>query len=316
VEEISPVISVNVKRYMLKHLFNFMIFPGFLFTSVIGLAASWIDRKITARLQWRVGPPWYQPLADIAKLSFKKVSIPKGAEKVLFFIAPFAGLSAAVLASTFVWLSNMESGIEGFSGDIIVVVYLLTLPAVSLMLGALSSRNPLAYLGMSREIKLILAYELPFIIAIIVPILKSGGILKLEDLILYQETNGSFVSGISGLLAFFVVIMCAQAKMGLVPFDMGEAETEIMGGTYIEYSGFLLAVFKLTKAIMIVVLPVFLVTLFWGGFSLWKYLFLLLLIILIRNTNPRVRIDQAMRFFWGRMTFVAVIAVVFAAMGK
>jgi NADH-quinone oxidoreductase subunit H len=65
-----------------------------------------------------------------------------------------------------------------------------------------------------------------------------------------------------------------------------------------------------------VVLPVFLTTLFWAGFSLWKYLFLLLLVILIRNTSPRVRIDQAMRFFWGKMTFVAVIAVVLAALGK
>ncbi|MFC1667569.1 respiratory chain complex I subunit 1 family protein, partial [Candidatus Omnitrophota bacterium] len=265
---------------MIKHLFNFLIFPGFLFTAVIGLVASWIDRKVTARVQWRVGPPWYQSLIDLVKLSIKEITIPRSSSsKLLFVIAPLIGLAASILASTFIWLANLNLGSAGFRGDIIVIVYLLTLPAIALILGASASGNPLASVGLSREIKLMLAYELPFIIILTVPIIKSGGLLRLTDLIMFQSSSGAFVSSISGILAILVAIFCMQAKLGLVPFDMAEAETEIMGGVYIEYSGILLAIFKLTKFMMMVALPVFLITIFWGGFSVWKYVVLLVVMI-------------------------------------
>jgi NADH-quinone oxidoreductase subunit H len=301
---------------VLKHLFNFLIFPGFVFTAVIGLMASWIDRKVTARIQYRVGPPWYQPFIDLVKLSIKEITVPKDSAKPVFLLSPLAGLSAAILASTFIWLANIELGKAGFTGDFIVVFYLLAIPSLALMIGASASGNPLASLGLSREIKLILAYELPFIIALTVPLIKSGGLLRLTDLINYQAANGAFVSDISGILAIFVAVFCMQAKLGLVPFDMSEAETEIMGGVYIEYSGILLAVFKLTKALMTVALPLFLISMFWGGFAIWKYLILLVITILIRNTNPRVRIDQAINFFWKKMNVIAIIAVLLAVMGK
>ncbi|MFH1854605.1 MAG: complex I subunit 1 family protein [Candidatus Omnitrophota bacterium] len=300
---------------MLKYLFDFIIFPGFLFTAAIGLVASWIDRKVTARVQWRVGPPWYQPLMDLVKLSIKEITIPKNAQKAVFLLAPLFGLSAVVLASTFIWQANIKLGAGGFTGDIIVVLYLMTVPAIALILGSSASGNPLASLGVSREIKLILAYELPFIVCITVPIIKSGGLLRITDIIAYQIINGAFAWNISGILATLVAIFCMQAKLGLVPFDMAEAETEIMGGIYIEYSGILLAVLKLTKAIMMVALPVFLTSIFWGGFNVWKYIILLVIIILIRNTNPRVRIDQALRFFWGKMTSLAIIAALLAMLG-
>ncbi|MFH1479424.1 MAG: complex I subunit 1 family protein [Candidatus Omnitrophota bacterium] len=301
---------------MLKYLFNFIIFPGFLFTACLGLAASWIDRKVTARVQWRVGPPWYQPFMDLVKLSIKEIIIPKGANKLVFMFAPMLGLSAAILVSTFVWMPNIEKGINIFTGDIIVILYLLTIPATMLILGSSSSGNPLASLGVSREIKLVLAYELPFVIAILVPIIKSGGLLNLPGIIQYQVLNGSFVTSISGILAFIVAIFCMQAKLGLVPFDMSEAETEIMGGIQIEYSGMLLGILKLTKTLLLVAIPVFLATIFWGGFGIYKYVALLVIITLMRNTNPRVRIDQAIRFFWGKMSWIALLAILLAIAGK
>ena len=301
---------------MAKYIFHFIVFPGFLFTAIVGLVASWIDRKVTARVQWRVGPPWNQPLMDLVKLSIKEITVPKDASKFIFFMAPLVGLSAVILASSFIWLSNFDLGVSGFQADLIVNLYLLTIPAIMLILGASSSGNPLASLGSSREIKLILAYELPFIIALTIPIIKSGGLLMLKDLVGYQAINGAFVGNISGFLALLVAIFCMQAKLGLVPFDMGEAETEIMAGTYIEYSGILLAILKLTKTMMMVVLPVFLITIFWGGFSIWKYVVLLVVMILMRNTNPRVRIDHAVRFFWGKMTWIALVALGLALIGR
>lgn len=303
---------------MTKLFFNFLIFPGFLFTAAVGLMASWIDRKVTARIQWRVGPPWYQPAIDLVKLSIKEITVPRSASKSLFFLSPLIGLSAVTLVSTLIWLVNIDPVSKSFSGDIIVVVYLLTLPAIAVMLGASASGNPLASLGASREMKMVMAYELPFIISLIVPVIKSHGLLKLSEIVNYQAANGPFIASFSGIIAFIVMIFCMQAKLGLVPFDASEAETEIMAGTFIEYSGILLAVFKLTKAMLMVALPLFLITLFWQGFnflSMWKYVVLLVIIILIRNTNPRVRIDQAMRFFWGKMTMLAVLAVLLALKG-
>lgn len=303
---------------MTRLLFNFLIFPGFLFTAIVGLIASWIDRKVTARIQWRVGPPWYQPLIDLVKLSIKEITVPRSASKGLFFLSPMIGLSAVTFVSTLIWLVNIDPVSKGFSGDIIVIMYLLTLPAIAIILGASSSGNPLASLGASREIKLVMAYELPFIICLIVPVIKSHGLLRLSEIINYQAVNGSFIASLSGIIAFIVMIFCMQAKLGLVPFDASEAETEIMGGALIEYSGMLLAIFKLTKTMLMVALPLFLITLFWQGFnflSIWKYVILLVIIVLIRNTNPRVRVDQAVRFFWGKMTLLAILAVLLAVKG-
>jgi len=308
----------------MKTIFNFLIFPGFLFTAVAGLIASWIDRKVTARVQWRVGPPWYQAFADIFKLLGKETIIPREASRSTFLLAPILGLASVVLVSMLLWIMNMQPG-RGFIGDFIVVIYLLTIPSIAVIMGGFASGNPIASLGASREMKLILSYELPFVLAMIVPIIKSSGMLRITQLLEFQASNGAFAMSLSGLIALIVVIISMQAKLALVPFDMAEAETEIMGGTILEYSGTPLAVFKLTKAMMLFTLPVFVVVMFMGGINtsgfpslVWgilKYVLLLVLIVVIRNTNPRVRIDHAIRFFWGPITGLAVLAVVLAFMG-
>jgi NADH-quinone oxidoreductase subunit H len=304
-------------------IIQFLIFPGFLFTAIVGLLASGIDRKVTARLQYRMGPPWYQPLIDIVKLLGKETLLPDGSSKTIFLIAPLIGLAGITLVSTVLWLATLNPNV-GFIGDIIVVLYLLTLPALSLILGGFASANPLASLGSSREMKLILSYELPFILALLVPIIKTGGTLTIGGILNYQAANGIIIGSWSGVIAFIVAVLCMQAKLGLVPFDISEAETEIMGGPVIEYSGAPLAIFKLTKAMLLFTVPVFLIVSFMGGIGvkglslIWgilKYVGLLVVIVIIRNTNPRLRIDQALRFFWGPVTILAVVAVVLALLG-
>jgi NADH-quinone oxidoreductase subunit H len=129
----------------------------------------------------------------------------------------------------------------------------------------------------------------------------------------------------SGVLALIVAIICMQAKLALVPFDIPEAETEISGGVLIEYSGSGLAIYKLMKNMLLFTLPFFLIIVFIGGlrfdgihllYSVLKYIGLVALMTVIRNTNPRVRIDQAVKFFWGPMTIIAIIAVVLALLGR
>jgi len=305
------------------HLFRFVVFPGLLFTAVVGMVVSWVDRKVTARVQWRVGPPLLQPFYDFVKLLGKETVMPAGASRLAFLGAPLIGLAGVTLAATLIGSAVLYPR-SSFTGDLIVVLYLLMLPALAVILGGAASQNPLASVGASREMKLVLSYELPLIMVLMVPIIQSGGMLKLSALAGYQVANGSFAWSISGILALVAAIFCLQAKLALVPFDQGEAETEIMAGAFIEYSGAPLAVFKLTKAMMMVVMPVFLVVMLWGGFGqtggsallgLVKYLVLVVIAILIRNTNPRVRIEHAMKFFWGPVSALAILAIAVALMG-
>jgi len=303
---------------MIENLFKFIVYPGFLFSGAAGLLAGWFDRKITARLQWRVGPYWYQNFMDIAKLFLKETLVPKGASKMIFFAMPLFAIAGATLASTIIMVINRSPGAT-FIGDLIVVVYLMMIPPLAIMLGGFASGNPLASLGGSREMKLVLSYELPFLLALIVPITKAGYSIQLGGIIAYQASHGPVFFSISGALSFVVMLLCIQAKLGFVPFDMAEAETEIVSGMYIEYSGPQLACLKISKAILTFALPVLLITLYFGGIiftvggvlkGISEYLLILLLMIIIKNTNPRVRIDQAVRFFWRIPAVLAILAII------
>jgi NADH-quinone oxidoreductase subunit H len=301
-------------------LLQFIVFPGLLFTAVAGLVTSWVDRKVTARVQMRVGPPFLQPFFDVGKLMIKDTCVPADSPLVLFLLAPLIGLAAVALASTIVWRALIDPATT-FVGDLIVVLYLLAMPAVAVVLGAFASRNPFASLGGSREMKLMLAYELPFVLAMLVPVTHVKSV-RLGDIL---AAPGAIAS-VSGVLALLVGLVCTQAKLTLVPFDAPEAETELSGGAYIEYSGPPLAMFRLTRAMMLFTMPVFLVTVLGGasvagggfvpgllGVLLW--LALVVALVVVRNTTPRVRTDQAVRFFWGPVTVTAAIAVGLALAG-
>jgi NADH-quinone oxidoreductase subunit H len=302
----------------MKILFNYLIFPGFLFSAVIGLLAGWLDRKVTARIQWRVGPPWHQNFTDIIKLLGKETIVPENA-RLTFLLSPYMGLLGLILGATILGQAVFFSG-QGFIGDLIVVVYLLTIPAIALIIGASSSANPLASVGASREMKLLLGYELPFILSIITIIIKSNGAVRLGEILNCQAIQGSFIFSLSGAIAFIIALLCTQAKLGFAPFDIAEADQEIMCGTYIEYSGLPLAIFKLTKAVLITATGLFLIILFLGKdlsplFLILKFIMVLVIAILIKNTNPRLRIDQALRFFWGPLTIMGLISLVLALKG-
>jgi len=305
------------------YIFYFLFF-GFLLTAIIGLLASWIDRKVTAKVQYRVGPPLLQPLIDIVKLLGKETLIPAGSSKITFLMAPVIGLASVILVSTLLWINNIYPA-KSFLGDLIVVLYLLVIPSISIIMGGFASRNPLASLGASREMKLILSYELPFILAILVTVIKSGFTFRLGEILTFQAQNGAFVRSWSGTLALIVAIICMQAKLALVPFDIPEAETEIVGGPLIEYSGSGLAIYRLMKNMLMFTVPFFLIIVFIGGlrldgihllYGVLKYIGLVALMTVIRNTNPRVRIDQAVKFFWGPMTIIAIIAIILALLGR
>lgn len=303
---------------VVRVLFSYIIFPGLIFTAVVGLFLTWIDRKVTARIHWRVGPPWYQPYADFLKLLLKETIIPEGSSKVLFLLGPIMGLVAMSILAVMLFSMNFNPH-NTFVGDLIVIIYLLAIPPLGLMLGGSASKNPLASVGVSREMTQYFAYELPFLIAIAGIILKSGGSVKFGEIILAQRASGPFLYSISGVIAAVVILLSAQAKLGFVPFDSPEAEQEIMAGPYIEYSGVPLAMYKVVRAMMLFLLPLFLISVLWGGFANWwailKFLLIIVLMILIKNTNPRLRIDQSLRFFWLGIGVLSIIGLVLAVYG-
>ena len=309
---------------MAENLFYFLVFPGLLFAGVTGAFLSWFDRKITARVQFRIGPPLLQPFYDFFKLLLVKETIlPRYGSPLVFLSAPVFAVFGATMAGVFILLPLF--GITtGFKGDLLVIFYLLTIPSFSYIMGALASGNPLAAVGGSREMKLILSYELTFLLIVAGIIMKCGQQFDLNTIIKTQQAGAPFIGSVSGVLLFIAGIFCIQAKLALVPFDMPEAEAEITEGIFIEYSGTSYGLIKLTKYIMLFILPAFITAILLNGFrldgigilwSLFKILGVVLLLTLIRNTNPRVKIKQAMTFFLVYMNLIVIIALILIALG-
>jgi NADH-quinone oxidoreductase subunit H len=305
----------------LELFFYLLIFPGFLFTVILGLTVGWVDRKVSARFQYRVGPPFLQNFNDFLKLLGKETILVKDGVHSMFVVAPFISFAMLVLVSAIVGTSLFFN--ISFGGDLIVIMYLLMIFSVMVVLGGSASGNVYSSLGAGREIKLLLADELAFILVLLVPIIKSGYQLDLGK-ILAAQADGMFIGSASGIIAFIIGLLCIQAKMTLPPFHIPEAETEIVEGPFMEYSGPPLGFWKLNHFMMYVVFPFLLVLLFWGGFSLngigilWsvlEYLLIVVLMIIIKNTNPRIRIDTALNFFWKYATPLVLIAIVLAVFG-
>lgn len=309
---------------MAVNFFYFLVFPGLLFLAVTGAIISWFDRKVTAMVQFRKGPPFLQPFFDFFKLLLvKETIVPKNGSPLVFLLAPVFSVFGATMAGVFIFLPLFNIT-TGFRGDIIVIFYLLTIPSFSYIIGSLASGNPLASVGSSREMKLILSYELTFLLVIAGVIMKCGQQFDLNSIIATQQASSPFASSVSGVLLFIVAILCVQAKLALVPFDMAEAETEINHGVFIEYSGAAYAMIKLAKYIMFLILPALIAAILLGGFrlnginilwSILKILGIVLLLTLIRNTNPRIRIKQAVNFFLVWMNLIAVVAIILIALG-
>ncbi len=309
---------------MVLHLFYFLVFPGLLFAGIVGGLLSWFDRKVTAWVQFRRGPVLMQPFYDVMKLLLvKETIVPARGSVITFLAAPVAGLFGASVSAVLILLPAF--GISaGFRGDIIVIFYLLTIPSLSWAIGALASANPLAAVGASREIKLLIGFELTLLLIFAAVILKSGMTISLYEIIALQQENRVLAGSLSGILLFVAMIFCVQAKMGMVPFDIAEAETELSEGAFIEFSGPPYALIKITKYIMLFVLTALVAVLLLGGlpvdgisllWSLLKILSVALLLVLIRNTNPRVKIGQAMRFFFIWMNGLVIIAIILSYFG-
>lgn len=298
-------------------LFSILVFPGFLFLSIFGLAAEFIDRKIYARLQNRIGPPWFQPFADLVKLLGKEDIVPTDATRRMFQLAPLFALSATVTTFLYIPAWSLKS-LYSFNGDILVVLYLLTIPTLAFFIGGWYSRSLFASIGSIRTLTQLFAYEVPLFMGILAAALLADTWSLSGMAVFYNKHPWYWVFNLGG---FTVCLIALLGKLEKVPFDIPEAETEIVAGVFTEYSGRLLALLRLTLDIEMVVGAAFLAVVFFPfglnagpakGFIIFiiKVLFIMGLMSLLRTVFARLRIDQMINFCWKYLVPLAFLQLV------
>lgn len=297
-------------------LFNILVFPGFLFLSVYGLFIEYVDRKLSARMQNRVGPPWYQPLADFIKLISKETIIPEEADKNMFRMLPVFALAAASTAFLYVPIWGLQS-LFPFEGDLIVVLYLLTIPALTFFLGGWYSTSLFATIGSVRALTQLFAYEVPLFMSLLGPAILAGS-WSVSGVAEFYMSHPLFA--IANIPGFVVAIIATEGKLERVPFDIPDAETEIVAGTFTEYNGRLLALFRMTMDVELIVvsaligavfIPFFAAESAVGGFAIFvlKTLFVVFILSVFRTVMARIRIDQMVDFCWRYVTPVALVQI-------
>jgi NADH-quinone oxidoreductase subunit H len=317
---------------VLKTILYLIVYPGLLFLFVYSTFCEWFDRKVYARLQNRMGPThtgrWglLQPVADFFKLMSKEDIVPDKADKTLFTLLPIVGLAIVVTAGLLLplWsVSEAGAGMVSFQGDIIVLLYLLSLPTLIFFLAGWSSTNPFSEIGGARVLTMLFGYEVPLFMAVLSPAILADSWRMAEIAQFYRDKP---LLILPNLLGFVIALVCVQAKLERTPFDIPHAETEIVGGTFTEYSGKKLAFFRLMTDIELVVASGLVAAVFLGGFPggiglgllnfILKTLFVIFFLSLIRAMTSRIRVDQVVSFSWKYLAPLAVLQLLIVILIK
>jgi len=290
---------------MAASIFQMIIFPGFVFLGILGMIFEYMDRILYARLQNRKGPPWFQPFADFIKLAAKEDIIPREADSVMFKLSPLLAAAATVAAVLYIPMWGTQA-LHSFTGDIVVIIYLLTIPTMSFFLAGWYSTSLYSMVGAVRTITQLFAYEVPLFLVILAPGILARTWSLSEMAAFYSEHPGLCATNIIG---FIVAIVALQGKLERIPFDIPEAETEIVAGTFTEYSGRLLAFFRLAISMETVVGAALVSAVFlpFGlnlGFAYGLILFIVKIAVVIfilavfKTSVARLRIEQMVNFCW------------------
>jgi len=293
-----------------------IVFPGFFFLFAFGLWAEYFDRKMYARLQNRMGPPWFQPLADIIKLVAKEDLVPTEANEVFFRGAPLFALTAVITAFFYIPLWGPKA-LFSFNGDLVVVLYLLTIPSMALFIGGWYSTSLFARIGSVRTVTQLFAYEVPLLMGMLAPALLANTWSISGVSAFYMEHPLFAAANVIGLV---VSLVSVQGKLEKAPFDIPEAETEIVAGGFTEYSGRLFALLRLALDVELIVCSsliaaIFLPFTFGGavtGFMIYmiKVIFIVFLFSLARTVFARMRLDQMIQFCWQWLVPLSIVQIV------
>ncbi|MBW2965125.1 NADH-quinone oxidoreductase subunit H [Candidatus Woesearchaeota archaeon] len=305
-------------------------------STLTGLMFLGIDRKLAARLQSRIGPPVIQPVRDLIKLMSKETIVPERAVKWLFNFAPIMALASALLLLLYLPVFDMPAFFQE-PGGLVIVLFLLILPALALVIGGFSSGNNYATVGAQRKMVMMLSYEFPFAVIIIALVTLMTRHFPTEDAFSFAAFAQHPVLGLAGplgiiglLMLFAMLLISLCAEVVRVPFDAPEADTELAGGIFVEYSGRNYALFSMADAAKMCAFITLVIALFFpyrlstfvelgvletagnALFFLLKFLVLAFFgLTFERIAFSRLKINQATRFFWMISAGISIIAFVF-----
>ncbi|HIC95292.1 TPA: NADH-quinone oxidoreductase subunit H [Candidatus Bipolaricaulota bacterium] len=303
---------------------------------ILGLVYQGIDRKLAARMQARIGPPIVQPFRDIKKLLVKENVIPESAIPWIYNGAPLVALIAAVTVLFYLPLGDLPPVLGG-QGDLILVLYVLAVPALALAIGGFTSGSPYAVIGAQREIVLMMSYELPLAAAIVavawrldraIPEIAAFSLGAISSNPIWAHLGP--MGFIGAILLVGVLLLVMPAELSKIPFDIAEAETELAGGVTVEYSGRNLALIRIADAVKTVVMGALILALFFpyrlgavlglegaasGAVNVLFFLVKLFLLILVAVTTVRVaaarlKVSQVAYSFWVPLTGVALAGLI------
>jgi NADH-quinone oxidoreductase subunit H len=302
-------------NFWLHWLVFTIILIAFILATVIMFI--WFERRLIARFQVRLGPnrvgPFglFQAIADVVKILTKEDIVPKKADKVVFWIAPIVALVPVLMVFAVV---PLQSGaiLADLNIGILYIVALSSVTSIGIFMAGWGSNNKYSLIGAMRDVAQLISYEIPLVLSIVGIVLLTGS-LSLTDIVRAQSVPFILLQP----LGFFIFFIGSLAEINRCPFDLVEAESEIIAGYNIEFSGSKFATFFLTEYSEAVLVSVLTATLFLGGWSgplLPPFLWLLIkmftvfaLIVWIRSTLPRFRIDQMMAFAWKFLLPLALI---------
>ncbi|MBS7612829.1 NADH-quinone oxidoreductase subunit H [Candidatus Bathyarchaeota archaeon] len=313
----------------LEHLLSVFTFPGFLFIILIAFLYEWIDRKLYATFQNRVGPwvtgpsGFLQPIADFIKLLTKEDITPEGADTLIFQCVPVFALAVAFTCSLFLPVSG-HKGLVSFEGDLIIAITLMTLLSIMFFYAGLSSPSRFSIVGAERSMLQLLSYEIPLMLSI-ASVAVSTGSLSIVGVVEAQKAGWLIIG--PNILSFIIFLSAAQAELERIPFDVPEAETEIVAGWLTEFSGRKLALLRLTKDVELFYLSSLAATLFLGGplgpiipgfewllhpvYFTIKSLVTLFSLSLFRSVFARLRVDEVVNFLWKYIIPLSVLQFLF-----
>ncbi len=302
---------------MIEGLFYLLLFPGLVFQVVCGLGFEWVDRKLLALFQRRVGPPWYQPLADMIKLFGKEDLLPTQANDLIASLLPLISLSAVLTAGLYVPIAGFSP--FSFEGDLIVILFLMSVPTLSYYLAGILSIGIYSVLGGGRSLLQYFSYEVPFLIALSGPAVAAGS-WSVEGIMNAQFSLGSFI--LFQPLGFLLALIGLIGKLKRDPLDIPSAKSEVIGGSLTEYTGAKLAFWHLVMNVQAVVGIFLMINLFLGwtkfhnpAIALAVFVLEVLLITGVLSTTSavfaRLRIDQLAGFGWRILVPLSIAQLTF-----
>ncbi len=314
---------------VIYEILQLIVFPGALFAICLAFLYEWVDRKLFARVQGRYGPLYtgpagiMQPVADFLKLLSKEDIVPRACDANLFFAVPVM-YATLPLATLFIMPIAAPEALIAFDGDLIFILFVFGMMTLIIFLAGWSSASRFSAIGSVRSALQMLSYEIPLGLVLVCPAIAAKS-LSVSGIVQWQAANATLGAALQPI-GLAVTMVCLLAELELVPFDIPEAETEIVAGWRTEFTGWRLALFRLGRDLEVLLVAALVASLYLGGAQpLWlipatamfvvKTAAVVMVFSFARALFARLRIDQMISGMWKYLLPIAALQVVLVQIG-